>query len=118
MYLKTHTFISQFRRSSKNGKLYWFGNITGHNASGNWPRFPLCMAEVDEKTGFLKKESLTTIDTIRDGESDQVQLSNFEIIEDRETLNFELTLGKFGQFDGNELFYGEGWIYEIDVDAQ
>ncbi len=110
--------VSKFRRSSKNGKLYWFGNITGHNALGNWPRFPLYIAEVDENTGFLKKENLTIIDTIRDGESDQVQLSNFEIIEDRESLNFELTLGKFGQFEAELPFYGEGWIYEIDVDAQ
>ena len=109
--------ISKFCRSSKNGKLYWFGNITDHTAHGNWPRFPLCIAEVDDNTGLLIKESMTVIDTRREGETDRVQLSNFKIIEDRETLNFELSLCKLNQFDREETFWGEGWTYEIDVEA-
>ncbi|MBR2353318.1 MAG: exo-alpha-sialidase [Clostridia bacterium] len=109
--------ISALRRSSKNGKLYWFGNISDHTAYVNFPRFPLYVAQVDDKTGFLKKETLTMVDTRRDGELDCVQLSNFTLMEDRETLNFELTLGKIGQFDAQMKFYGEGWHYEIDVDA-
>ena len=110
--------ISSFRRSTKNGKLYWFGNIAPHTANGNWPRYPLHMAEVDEKYGVLKKETLTVIDTRREGESEQLQLSNFGIIEDRETLNFELTLCKLGQYDPKKPYFCEGWKYEIDVDAK
>lgn len=109
--------ISALRRSSKNGKLYWFGNISDHTAYGNYPRFPLYIAEVDDQTGLLKKKSLTVIDTRREGESERVQLSNFSLLEDRETLNFELTLGKLEQFDSPSKFYGEGWSYEIDVEA-
>lgn len=109
--------LSAFRRSSKNGKLYWFGNITDHSAYGNFPRYPLYVAQVDEKTGLLIKKSLTLIDTRHEGESEALQLSNFEIIEDRESLNFELSLSKLGQYDAKAPFYGEGWIYEIDVEA-
>ena len=43
---------SSFRRSSKNGKLYWFGNIAPHTANGNWPRHPLQIVQVDENTEF------------------------------------------------------------------
>ena len=75
------------------------------------------MAEVDEDSGLLKKESYTIIDTRREGESERVQLSNFSIIEDRETINFELSLSKLNQFDRDNTFWGEGWTYEIDVDA-
>ena len=110
--------ISSFKRSSKNGKLYWFGNITPHNAYGNWPRYPLQMVQVDETSGLLLKETLTVIDTKRDGESDQIQLSNFKIMEDRETLNFELSLCKIGQYDPQKPYFAEGWTYVIDVDSK
>lgn len=107
--------ISQFIRSSKNGKLYWIGNITDNTAYGNFPRFPLYIAEVDEALGLLKKDSLQLIDTRRAGESNEVQLSNFSLIEDRESLNFELCLSKLGQFDKKRPFYGESWKYEIII---
>ncbi|MBP3605974.1 MAG: exo-alpha-sialidase [Clostridia bacterium] len=110
--------ISKLFRSSKNGKLYWFGNISDHTAYGNSPRYPLYVSEVDEKTGLLKKESLTVIDTRREGESEALQLSNFDILEDRESLRIELSLCKYGQFDRSAPFYGEGWRYELTVDAE
>lgn len=109
--------ISEFIRSSKNGKLYWIGNITDHTAWDNFPRFPLCIVEVDETTGQPKKESYTVIDTRREGEPERVQLSNFMLLEDRETGNFELSLVKYGQFDFYNAFKGETWRYEINVDA-
>lgn len=92
---------SQFVRSIKNGKLYWIGNITGHEAYGDYPRFPLNIAEVDEKIGLLKKETLTVIDTHDpEKDSDKVQLSNFTIIQDRVTKQIEVYLAKFGQREG------------------
>ena len=54
--------ISHTIRSSKTCRAYWFGNITGPAAYGNMPRYPLVMAEVDETTGFLKKDGYTVID--------------------------------------------------------
>ena len=108
--------ISKFIRSSKNGKLYWVGNIAPHTAYGNFPRYPLYIAEVNEKLGLLKKEGLTVIDTKGEGDTDKIQLSNFDIIEDRESKNFELTLEKIGQFDADRPFYCETWHYEIVVE--
>lgn len=108
--------ISEFIRSSKTGKLYWIGNITDCNVSGNFPRYPLNIVEIDEQSGLAKRETLTTIDTRREGEPSMVQLSNFCLIEDRETLDFELTLIKYAQFDNQKPFYGETWLYKITVE--
>lgn len=105
--------ISDFIRLQKNGKLYWIGNITTHKAYGNFPRFPLYIAQVDEETGTLIKSTLTVIDTKREGESEYMQLSNFWMLEDRETGVLEIALHKVGQFDQNRPFYGEGWRYEV-----
>jgi hypothetical protein len=71
---------------------------------------------VDENAAVLKKDTLTVIDTKRDGESEQIQLSNFTVYENRETLDFELTLTKNGQIDGMPAFCAETWKYFIRVD--
>ena len=106
---------SRFIRSSINGKLYWVGNITEPTTfSGNWPRYPLQILEVDDEWGCAKKETVTVIDTRRDGETERVQLSNFCLIEDRETGAFLVWLSKYAQFDGSK-FTGEVWQYEITV---
>lgn len=109
--------ISHFVRSEKNGRLYWIGNITGSQVDGNYPRWPLQIVEVDETCGFAKKETLTVVDTRRDGESEAVQLSNFNILQDRETGHIELLLSKFGQLGDNEpeTYHSETWKYIIDV---
>lgn len=107
--------ISSFIRSSKNGKLYWVGNITDHTAYGNFPRWPLQIVEVDEQTGAAKKESYTVIDTRREGESEWMELSNFHLMEDRETRELELTVCKRAQFDNANTNWGPSWIYHINV---
>ncbi len=109
--------ISDFFRSSKTGKTYWIGNITDpEKTDGNFPRYPLVIAEVDEKWGTLKKDTLTVIDTRRDGESDKLQLSNFTLLENRETLELELRLTKLGirpvRGDASAE-YTESWTYCI-----
>ncbi|MBE6645482.1 MAG: exo-alpha-sialidase [Ruminococcaceae bacterium] len=105
--------ISKLIRSSKNKRLYWIGNISDEHAYGNFPRFPLYICEVDDKSALLKKGTLTVIDTRREGESEKLQLSNFSLIEDRESGNFEITLAKNGQFDPNRSFFGESWKYTV-----
>ena len=105
--------LSRFVRLEKNGKLYWIGNITGHKVYGNFPRFPLNIAQVNEQTGTLIKSTLTTIDTRREGETEYVQLSNYWYLEDRETGVLEIFLHKVGQFEALNPFYGEGWRYEL-----
>lgn len=106
-----------FLRSNTNGKLYWFGNITDPTQTqGNYPRYPLQMVEVDEEWGCAKKDTLTVIDTRREGESERVQLSNFCLLEDRETGNIELYLSKIGQDDNRHEFDCETWKYTITID--
>ena len=114
-YVYSSATISEFFRSSKNGKLYWIGNITSDKAYGNDPRYPLHIAEVDENSGLLKWDTVTVIDDRRDGECEMMQLSNFSLLEDRVTKNLHLFLGKIWQYDLSDPFYGETWKYEIEL---
>ncbi|MGI6561246.1 MAG: hypothetical protein ACOX3Q_01600 [Clostridia bacterium] len=108
--------ISAFVRSIKNGKAYWIGNITPKDTKGSFPREPLVMAEVDENTGFLKKATYTIIDKRNpETESEKVQLSNFSIIQDRETKEMEIHLTKYGA-NLNEVFSADAWKYTVIFD--
>ncbi len=107
--------ICELVRSIKTGKLYWIGNFTGPKTYGNGPRFPLHICEIDEETGVLKHDTLTVIDTRREGETESLQLSNFHVLQDRETGHIEVALFKNNQYDAKRPFYGEGWVYDIDL---
>ena len=48
-----------------NGKLYYIGVITEGNVSGNLPRYPLCIAEVDKERCCILRDTVTVIDTER-----------------------------------------------------
>lgn len=107
--------ISRFFRSVVNGKAYWFGNITGPEAYGYSPRYPLVMAEVDEEKGFLKKETYTLVeDRDPETESEELQLSNFSLLEDRETGSIELYLTKLGAYR-EDRWRGDAYRYTIEV---
>lgn len=85
-------------RSSKTGKLYWIGNISDTPPDGNYPRFPLYIVEVNEENPSFKKDTLTIIDTRDSGkDTDRVQLSNFALLENRETGNLEIYLTRLGE---------------------
>ena len=89
--------ISRFIRSTRNGKLYWIGNIyplrAGHYLSmpPNRQRFALHIAEVNEETYGIKQETVTTIDESTDEQSPR-EYSNFWVYEDRRTGKLILTL--------------------------
>ena len=72
-------------RHSMSGKLYWIGNISAAPPSGNSPRYPLVIAEVDETIPALKKSTVTVIDDKQPGQTDAIQFSNFSLLEDRES---------------------------------
>ena len=108
--------IAQFVRSTRNGKLYWIGNLSDHTAYGNHPRYPLVIAQVDDR-GLLVKETLTTIDTRGEGDGEQLQLSNFSLLQDRETGLIELYLSKLGQRPGHT-WWADCWRYRIDVEGE
>ena len=109
--------ISEFIRSQKTGKLYWIGNVSNKGeAYDNYPRYPLYICEVDDERTVLKRDTLTVIDTRREGESEKIQLSNFTLFEDRETGDIEVGLIKIAQFDGEPAYLAETWKYIITVD--
>lgn len=54
------------------------------------------IGEVDEDRAAIKRETVTIIDDRQPGEGPEVQLSNFSLIENRETHEFGLYLTKLG----------------------
>ncbi len=111
--------ISHFFRAKKNGKLYWIGNVIDEpwRIDGNDPRWPLQICEVDEKYGHLIKDTLTVIDTLRDGQTN-VELSNFGLLEDKETLDLYLTITKInfnGTIQEKGEWYSEAWEYLVTL---
>lgn len=105
--------ISVLLRSNKNGRIYWIGNLTDHTAYGNSPRYPLVIAEVDNR-GLLIKDTLTLIDTREEGDGKELQLSNFFILQDRETGRIELLLSKLGQRE-HCIWHADCYRYFIDL---
>ncbi|MBI2441924.1 MAG: exo-alpha-sialidase [Lentisphaerae bacterium] len=88
--------IHHFIRSSRSGKLYWFANIVPEPPQGNSPRYPLCIAEIDEERAAVRKNSLIELDTRRAGEPEALQFSNFAVLEDRQTGAIEIYITLLG----------------------
>lgn len=99
-------------RHSRTGKLYWVGNISRGPAEGNGPRYPLYIAEVDERLAALKKSTLTLIDDRRPGDTDAIQLSNFSLLENRETGELEIFLSRLGERPDN-VFSADAYKYTV-----
>jgi len=89
--------IHAFIRSRRNGCLYWLANIAAQPPRGNGPRYPLYITQIDEEKMAVRRESLIPVDERMPGEPDALQLSNFSIIEDRETLDIEIYLTRLGE---------------------
>lgn len=106
-------FAKFIRHSS--GRLFWTGNITPEPPNGDLPRYPLFIAEVDETTVTLKKATLTMIDNRQPDEPDRVQLSNFNIFENRESGVIELYLSRYGEIATDNRLAGNAWRYSITV---
>ena len=85
---------SRLIRSSRNGKLYWLGNIVPENPDGSLPRQPVQIAEVDEDKVALKKDTVSIIDDRRPDDPPVVHLSNFRVYEDRETGEIVMNLAR------------------------
>lgn len=83
-------------RHSQTGKLYWVGNISATPPTGNSPRYPLVIAEVDEARAALKRDTVTALADRAPGQGD-IQFSNFPLIEDRETHDLILHVTTYGQ---------------------
>ena len=90
------------------------GNITHLPPAGNSPRYPLVMAEVDEKRLALRKNTVTLIDGRPENADFNYQLSNFSLFENRETHALELFLTTYGQEPGQENWMNaDSWHYAL-----
>ena len=103
-------------RSAKTGKLYCFLNISDTPPQGNGPRYPLQVAQVDEEKVALIKDTVTVIDTRNPKEdSEHLQLTNFSLLEDRETNVVELYLTRLGAKGPEpDLWTADTYKYLID----
>ncbi len=101
-------------RHSVKGKLYWIGNICAGRTRGNSPRYPLVIAEVDEKTPALKKNTVTRIDDRREDEGSRLQLSNFSLLENRQTHELELYLTRLGE-DPKDFWGADAYKYTLRI---
>jgi len=101
-------------RHSITEKLYWLGNISAVPPSGNSPRYPLVIAEVDEEIPALKKSTVTAIDDRQPGQSAAIQFSNFSLLENRETHELELYLTTYGQ-DEKNVFSADNYKYTLTL---
>ena len=99
-----HTFI----RSRKNGRLYWVANILDQPSVANGPRYPLYIAEIDEEKAAVCKESLVLVDRREEDEPEEVQLSNFSILENRQTFDIEIYLTRIGEIPDH---FWQGAVY-------
>lgn len=74
-------------RSSKNGKVYVIANILAEATRQSDPRYPLRIAEVDQKYFWVLPETVTVIEDREERHPRFVRFSNWQRIEDRETGN-------------------------------
>lgn len=96
------------------GRLFWVGNIISHNANGNHPRYPLVIAEINEASCSLIKDSVQVVLT-RDPEVDspRVEYSNARVREDPLTGHFVIN----APYRDKGKFTGEWREAEVKVGA-
>ena len=88
--------MNLLNRNEGTGKLYLIGNISAELPSGNSPRWPLVIAEIDEKLIAVKKSTVTVITDRGADEPSNIQFSNFSLLDNFETHQFELFLSNYG----------------------
>jgi len=102
--------FSQFM-PTKDGTLYWIGNIDAKNPVYGTPREKLYIGEVDTKSMTLKKSSLFLIAERAEGDP-PTGLSNFMAHEDRETGEIVLHLPWFVEQEKDK-WGADMWVYRI-----
>jgi hypothetical protein len=102
-------------RSTKNGKLYWMGNLAlqAERPKGNWPRSPLVIVEVQEEPFALKRETIFAVDERNFNDSPRVQMSNFRFYQDRETGDVVIFLTRYGEQSAEQWQLADYYRYRV-----
>ena len=106
--------IHRFFRHSVSGTLYWVGNICDALPSGNSPRYPFIIARVNESIPALERDTVTAIDEKAPGDSPKLQLSNFHLLENRETHLLELYMTRLGE-DAEDFWGADAYKYVLTL---
>jgi len=109
-------------RSQRTGKLYWVGNISPEPPQGNLPRHPLVVAEIDEQRHALRRNTLTVIDdldfqTAPEPDLAQLQLTNFAMLENRETQDFEIYMTRYWRPKDRKVWLGDVYRYVLTLEG-
>ena len=99
------------------GRLFWLGIILPENSTGNRPRYPFIIGEVDRRSGLLDKSSIRVVDNRAPGESVSLQLSSPSAREDRETGEIVVNQTRWSEFskDANHDWTANAYLYHIPV---
>jgi hypothetical protein len=114
--LDVPTSMSKILRCSKNGRIYWFGNMLDAPAWGYAPRNKFVAIEIAQNPVRFVKDSVTVVDQSPLGKG-QMRYSNFVLYEDRFSRN---PIVLMGEHMANEAwsdpgFISNGYRYELDV---
>lgn len=104
-------------RSTKNGRLYWMGNLAWPSGrpNGNWPRSPLFIVEVQEEPFALKRETIFAVDERGFNDGPTVQMSNFDFYQDRETGDVVVFLTRYGEKNEQEWKVADYYRYRVEM---
>lgn len=91
-YVWSPSSYHQFIRSSADGRVYWIANILDAPTYDSQPRYPLCIAELDEDKLCIVRDSVTVIDDKPEGPDPKRRYTNFGGYEDRRTHEIVLTM--------------------------
>lgn len=106
--------LSMMFRHSKTGVLYWFGNISEKPTAGNSPRYPLVVAQIDETKPAIRRRSLSVIDDYDPKtQTAAVQFSNFSLVENRETHDYDVYMTVWGEFPN--VYQANVYRYTIEL---
>lgn len=102
-------------RATRTGRLYCVLNIAERPAEANAPRHPLQIAEIDEQRVALKRDTVTAIDRREpEHDADTLQLTNFSLLENRESRDLELYLTRLGaKGGGRDVWSADAYHYRL-----
>jgi hypothetical protein len=104
---------AQFIRHLGTGKLYVVGNFISANTTGNVPRFPLSIGEVDEALYGVKRETMTVIDDRMPGTDPLgIQYSGVNLINVYGSNDWHLSLANLG-YDAAHPDKGNAYLYTL-----
>jgi hypothetical protein len=90
--------FSQFIKSTKTGKTYWFANILPGPVHGQTPRYPLTIAEFDPQRCCILKETVRVIHDLPEGAPDERRYTNWGLYEERGSGDLVMTLPEQPKF--------------------